>query len=864
MKKGLVFVFSIFMVSFLGIMNINFLGISNNLRKNELERNISSDAFETTYLSYDYENNNPPEWSFRSDSIADYVSASFVFVYDIDTAGNWQSGDMILQNNSQYKSIYFMATTSLGSFLNTEIKTDDWYNFSWFGEINWDQDDLNLGLGIGYRLPGSGIGTSMYFLDPSDTLNGDNFNFVQTLNQLIPSAVYDLNITNVTYSGFDINFDYFKNDGEGIVKVMVGNEIVYNDMPIDGTNTISYSSALSNQNYTVDVYLNDNLVLSQNVLSKNKPIMIDMFRINNLKDNYDFEQTTNEANGVAEAILEIENEDNQVIEAINFFLLNQDKELISTTNLINEISNNEYLFTFSDLTDGNYWAEATINYLNNDGTRNAISTSMVSFSINKVVVNDPSIDLFNIIVEQPSAPTWNNGTINLNYDLEYDDEKITIESSDYALYKNGIEDEGANISVDSINKAITISNLEEDSYYLKIDLHFKYLGVSETYTINYQSIEFVLENQQIRTPIIIDSALEVTNVAPNGLVLGAIKGEMTLSDASDILNDKIKIELYEDEILQETIEKDIIGSTIVLEEGFSDLQVGSYKIRILGTFNTGISVNEEREIGIVQNIMVEQDLFRIPRVSLAAGANDENRLWFQIKSLETEDNFWLDVKEIKIEGNLIFKNLGEQTFNIHLNLETFDLQTLQATNTEAINGFLNNIMFINVDALSVKGINTDWEKISSFTINNNSEIVIKEVGVNIEPSSPLITKKTATANSIYLEWTASVDDGTVDHYLVQVNSDDVIKVNDLNYELQNLNPKTDYYVRVAAVDNEGAIGISETVKITTLQDLTQGSNTERPSFWWWWIFVIVLSGMIGLGVTSSVIIARMRRNVEIE
>ncbi len=863
MKKGFIYVFSIVLIALSSVFNVNLLGVSIDSQKEISKSTIDSRALETSYLEYDYENQNPPNWGFNPDSISSsYISLAVGFVYDIDTMGNLKSGDEIFRSNKQYKSVYYIATIYYQNYIvDPDIQRYDWYQASCFGKIDWNQPDLNLGLGIAYVLPSGGVDSrNAYFLDPKDTINGDAFEFEQTVNKRIPSEVTNLSITNVTYDSFDINFNYLKNDGDEKVKVKVDNEVVYDDIPNDGTNTINYRGASSNQNYKIEIYLNNELALNTTATSKSKPITIQDFKVQKIKDNYDYPQIIDDENGIANVTLNLNNDDNQTINDIKFKLYDQDQVLLNEESYINEIHNNEYLFTFNTLKKGTYWTEAVIDFSNNYGENNTITTSKIEFSVDEVVVEDPTIVFSNISVERPEAPDWNTGIVNLDYDLIFDETKIEIVGQYFSLYKDEVVVEDPVIDYDLENEKVSISNLDTGTYHLNVNIDFEYLSGRTPYSINYQSPDFVLENKAVETPIISNNNLTTTNVSNDGLILGTIGGDIVLNDATNIVDSKVKLNLFNSsDVLLTSVEKDVTLNAISMDDSFINLAPDNYKLQILGTFNVGIGSEEEREIGTIQNILIEQESFRIPKVSLSAGVDTDNYLWFQIKSLETENSFWLDVKEIKIEGSLFYKNFGDQDFEISTNVASLDLQTLKITNTESIIGFLNNIMFVDIQSLSVKGVNTNWEKISSFSVNINSEVAIKDDEINIDPSAPMILTQKATEDSIYLEWTKSVDDVMVDHYLVQVGSEDAIVVNDLNYEIANLKPETDYYIRVAAVDDQGALGISKTVKVTTLENTSPDNGSS-----FWWFIIIILGGIFGLIIWSSIIIKKMRNNSQLE
>ncbi len=856
MKKGYIFVFSMILIIISSVFNTSILGTSIEYKEQKIEKMIDSTAFETISLEYDYENQNPPTWIFNPNSIdGSYVSFASAFIYDIDTMKPLENGDEIFRNNSEYRSVYYAATIYYDNFtIDTNIEVYDWYVSPGFAKIDWSQKDLHLGLGISYVLPSDNANTKkMFFLDPESTPNSDNFVFDQIVNKQIPSEVSNLNIINISFDGFDISFDYLKNDGNEAVKIKVNNGIIYDQIPNDGNNIVNYNNAISNQNYTIEIYLNDVLTLTQNITSKNKPISIENFQVQKVKDNYDYPQIIDEANGIANAILNLTNEDSQTINDMNFKLYDQDNTLLNENSSINEIHEDEYLFTFSDLKKGTYFTEVIIDYSNNDGSTNIITSAKIEFVIDEIFVDDPTINFFNINIEMPNTPNWNDGTINLDYELVYDDTEIEINSKDFTLYKNGTILNNPTVVPDLVNKTVAISNLEEGIYQLDVNINFKYISDGSLYSISYMSPDFMLDNKEVITPIISNNNLTTTNITPNGLVLGSINGDIILNDSTNIVDNKVKLNLFNsNNILLKSIEKDVIANSINVDGDFTGLQLDNYKIQILGELNVGIGVNEEREIGVIENITIEQNIFRIPELSISSGIDSNDRLWFQMKSLETE-NFWLDVREIRLSGTLFYKNFIEKSFDIHKNFIPFELQTFKITNPEVINDFLDNIMFVDLEDLSVRGINTNWEQIESFSVNINSEIPIKQEGNNIEPSAPIIFKQQATENSIYIEWTKSIDDVMVDYYLVQIGTSDAIIVNALSYEFTNLEANRDYYVRVAAVDDQGALGISPTVKITTLEST---STNDGDSFWWF--LIVILTAITGLIVWSTLTIRNMR------
>lgn len=85
---------------------------------------------------------------------------------------------------------------------------------------------------------------------------------------------------------------------------------------------------------------------------------------------------------------------------------------------------------------------------------------------------------------------------------------------------------------------------------------------------------------------------------------------------------------------------------------------------------------------------------------------------------------------------------------------------------------------------------------------------------NVKPSK-VNANAISTSNSIHLNWNEASDNQGIKHYEIVVNNKQIVATTSRNYTLTNLNPNTDYQIRVIAVDYNNNYSISDVIQCTT-------------------------------------------------
>lgn len=84
-----------------------------------------------------------------------------------------------------------------------------------------------------------------------------------------------------------------------------------------------------------------------------------------------------------------------------------------------------------------------------------------------------------------------------------------------------------------------------------------------------------------------------------------------------------------------------------------------------------------------------------------------------------------------------------------------------------------------------------------------------------KPDVVNITSVTPTSNSIHLMWDKASDNQGIKHYEIVVNDRQVVATTATNFTLTNLNPDTEYQIRIIAVDYNNNYSLSEISKCKT-------------------------------------------------